>query len=80
MNKSERQCGDANHIFGHVGCHAGGFFGQDTQTIPVSATFSRKTGNLVANSLGFFMKTWTKLESGFKRSEKVTPSGFVPSK
>ncbi len=56
------------------------FFGQDTQTIPVSATFSRKTGNLVANSLRFFMKTWTKLESGFKRSEKVTPSGFVPSK
>ena len=26
INKSERQCGGANHVFGHVGCHAGGFF------------------------------------------------------
>src|ERR1700757_2284983 len=54
-------------------------FGQETQTVPVSVTFSRKPGNLFANSLRFLMKTWTKPESGFKRAEKVTLSGIVPS-
>jgi hypothetical protein len=54
-------------------------FGQEPQTTPVFAIFSRKTDNLVANSLRFVMKRWTKLEPGFKRSEKVTPSGIVPS-
>jgi hypothetical protein len=54
-------------------------FGQETQTIPVSAIFSRKTDNLFANSLRFLMKTWTKSEAGFRRSEKVTPWGVVPS-
>jgi hypothetical protein len=55
-------------------------FGQETQTVPVSAIFSRKSDNLFSNSLSFLMKTWTKLESGFRRSGKVTPSGIVPSK
>src|SRR6266702_2101075 len=54
-------------------------FGQETQTVPAFAIFSRKTGNLLSNSLRSSMKTWTKLESGFKRSEKVAPSGIVPS-
>src|SRR5205814_7480722 len=54
-------------------------FGQETQTMPVSVIFSRKRANLFSNSLRFLMKTWTKLESDFKRSEKVTPSGIVPS-
>src|SRR4029077_10066013 len=54
-------------------------FGQEIQTIPVSAIFSRKADNLFANSLRFLTKTWTKFESGIKQSEKVTPSGIVPS-
>src|SRR5213082_2673019 len=54
-------------------------FGQETQTVPVSAVFSRKADNRFSNSLRFLIKTWTKLDSGFKRSEKVTPSGIVPS-
>src|SRR5437762_12556477 len=54
-------------------------FGQETQTVPASAILARKTGNLFANSLRFLVKTWMKLESGFKRSEKVTPSGILPS-
>jgi hypothetical protein len=55
-------------------------FRQETQTVPVSAIFSRKADNRFSNSLRFLIKTWTKFESGFKRSEKVTPSGIVPSK
>ena len=31
-------------------------FGQETQTVPVSAIFSRKIDNLLANSLRFLMK------------------------
>jgi hypothetical protein len=54
-------------------------FGQETQTAPASAIFSRRTGNRFANWLCFLMKTWTKLESDLKRFEKVTPSGIVPS-
>src|SRR5262249_44932840 len=54
-------------------------FGQETQTVPASAIFWRKTANLFSNSLRFSMKTWTKLEPPFTRSEKVTPSGVVPS-
>jgi hypothetical protein len=55
------------------------FFGQETQTVPVSATFSRNAGSLFFNSVRVLMKTWTKLEFAFKRSEKVTPSGIAPS-
>src|SRR5215813_15095230 len=50
------------------------FLGQEIQTVPVSETFSRRTGSLFANSLHFLTNTWTKVESGFRRSENVTPS------
>jgi hypothetical protein len=55
------------------------FLGQEIQTVPVSETLSRRTGNLFANSLHFLTNRWTKVESGFKRSEKVTPSGIESS-
>ena len=54
-------------------------FGQETQTVPVCAIFSRKMGNFFSKSPRLLMKTWTKLDSGFRRSEKVTPSGIGPS-
>src|SRR4029077_4047866 len=54
-------------------------FGQEAQTVPASGGVSRKTDNSFSNSRGVFMKTWTKSESAFKRPEKVTPSGIVPS-
>src|SRR5204863_5346290 len=54
-------------------------FGQETQTVPVSAIFSRKTDNLFSNSLRLLTKMWTKPASDFKRSEKITLSGVVPS-
>src|SRR5207244_3777024 len=43
------------------------FFGQETQMVPVSASFSRKMDNLLSKSLRFLMKTWTKLDSGCNR-------------
>src|SRR5215471_6702012 len=55
------------------------FLGHEIQMTPVSETFSRRTGNLFANSLHFLTNTWTKVESGFKRSENVTPSGIESS-
>src|ERR1044071_769869 len=54
------------------------FFGQETQTVPVSAIFSRKVDNVFSNSLLFLVKTWTKPESAFRRSENVTFSGIGP--
>src|SRR5262249_25624686 len=38
------------------------FFGQETQTVPVSASFSRKMDNLFPSSLRCLMKSWIKLE------------------
>ena len=52
------------------------FLGQEIQMIPVSETFSRRADNLFANSLHFLTNMWTKVESGLKRSENVTPSGI----
>jgi len=56
------------------------FFGQETQTVPLSDIFRRKIDIFFCNSLRRLVKRWTKLEPGFNRSENVTSLGILPSK
>jgi len=56
IDESDWERDIANNIFRHISGTPADLFGQETQTVPVAAIFSRKTGNLFANSLRFLVK------------------------
>src|SRR4029434_1015991 len=79
IDESERQRDSANHIFCHIGRDARRSFWPGNPNRSSVRDFLARDGQFLLQFARLLMKTWIKLDSGFRRSEKVTPSGIVPS-